>query len=216
MEAAEARSVNSVLELEKRDRREGCARRARRSMPMVISGIRAGRRAARKGRAERNAEEGRIAQNGRRDQALYLLSSSREHRFSRGREMSIRALSRYARNPHGYWLESRFEGQKSANLMDCFFKNEARRLLKRKAKTKSVRKTKLRSKETGRMSYDQDVAVGALASLPGFRPGALVIGDHRSPLQRGDWRDSGSAIIDRRYNGSADFSSSLRTLRKAA
>jgi hypothetical protein len=82
-----------------------------------------------------------------------------------GREMPIRALARNARNQHEYWLESRFEGQKSANLMDCFFKNEARRLLKTKAKTKSVKKTKLRSKETGRMSWGQYVVVSALASL---------------------------------------------------
>jgi hypothetical protein len=114
-EAAEARSVNSVLDVEKRDCRESSVHSAGRSMPRGISGMRAGKRVAREGPAERNAKMGRIAQNGRRDQALSLLSNSREDRFSRGREMPIRALSRNARNQHEYWLESRFEGEKSQN-----------------------------------------------------------------------------------------------------
>jgi hypothetical protein len=72
--------------------------------------------------------------------------------FDYVREQPFRALSTNARNPHEYWLESRSMGEKTAKSKDCFFKNEARRLLKTKADDKMRPKTKLRCKKTGKMS----------------------------------------------------------------
>jgi hypothetical protein len=81
-----------------------------------------------------------------------LQAASQRPGFDEAPLKPLRALSKNAWNQHEYWLESRCEGRKSANLSDLFLKNEARNLLKMKTKYKKCPKTNRRNEETGKLS----------------------------------------------------------------
>jgi hypothetical protein len=68
-------------------------------------------------------------------------------------------------------------GEKTAKSKDCFFKSEARRLLKTKADDKMRPKTKLRNKETGKMPDFQRPRFGPSRLQAGWFP---AFGQHGS------------------------------------